>query len=260
MNGFSNPRSRERHPHARQVPAGPFTLETLTSLYRDGYTVFDPGFPPELLDAVAIDSQQHFHYSSPTQMLQYSVERRIADLYRESSNVAELARLGVPWVKSAFPFTTRTPFCFQTLNFLVGTGQAVHSDAIHFDSIPSGWMCGIWVALEDIVADSGPLLVYPGSHTLPHLTKFDFAAETYQQYESRLAQLIKDWPSKLLLLKRGQAVLWLANLLHGGSPPKDPHRSRMSQVSHYFFSGCRYFTSVGKDPDQEILWRDATAV
>ena len=35
-------------------------------------------------------------------------------------------------------------------------------------------MCGAWVALEDISADSGPLVYFPGSHRMPYLAARDF--------------------------------------------------------------------------------------
>ena len=57
----------------------------------------------------------------------------------------------------------------QTLNFIHGSQQAVHQDVIHLTPFPQGFMCGVWVALEDIHPDSGPLIVYPGSHRLPRL-------------------------------------------------------------------------------------------
>ena len=33
--------------------------------------------------------------------------------------------------------------------------------------MPEGFMCGVWVALEDMDMDNGPLVYYPGSHQLP---------------------------------------------------------------------------------------------
>jgi hypothetical protein len=39
-----------------------------------------------------------------------------------------------------------------------------------------------------------------------------------------------------------------ANLLHGGSRVEDPNRTRWSQVTHYYFTGCSYFTPVESDP------------
>ena len=61
----------------------------------------------------------------------------------------------------------REPIPFQTLNFRFGTEQSTHSDSIHFSSVPARFMCGVWVALEDIDANNGPLHYYPGSHKLP---------------------------------------------------------------------------------------------
>ena len=61
----------------------------------------------------------------------------------------------------------RPPIPMQTLNFGRGTEQRAHSDNVHFSSVPAGYMCGVWIALEDIDEDNGPLEYYPGSHRLP---------------------------------------------------------------------------------------------
>src|SRR5439155_23973453 len=61
----------------------------------------------------------------------------------------------------------RRAFPFQTLNFPVGTQQHFHTDSIHFSSVPERFMCGVWVALEDITEENGPLVYYPGSHRWP---------------------------------------------------------------------------------------------
>ena len=39
-------------------------------------------------------------------------------------------------------------------------------------------------------------------------------------------------------------MIWASNLLHGGSQQKDKHRTRHSQVTHYFFEGSRVFTPM----------------
>ena len=36
-----------------------------------------------------------------------------------------------------------------------------------FSQTRPGCMCGVWVALEDMDMDNGPLVYYPGSHKLP---------------------------------------------------------------------------------------------
>ena len=34
-------------------------------------------------------------------------------------------------------------------------------------------MCGVWITLEDVSKDSGPLFYYEGSHRLPYLSARD---------------------------------------------------------------------------------------
>jgi molecular chaperone DnaJ len=59
------------------------------------------------------------------------------------------------------------------------------------------------------------------------------------------------------LIKRGQAFIWAANLFHGGSPVTDPDKTRLSQVTHYYFRGCSYFTPLASDADgSKTFWRE----
>ena len=46
------------------------------------------------------------------------------------------------------------------------------------------------------------------------------------------------------LAKRGQALIWTASLLHGGEPILDRTQTRWSQVSHYFFENCAYYSPM----------------
>ena len=146
-------------------------------------------------------------------------------------------------------------FPFQTLNFMYGTEQPVHSDMIHFNSLPQHYMCGAWVALENCEHDNGPLIVYPGSHRLPyfsleliglspteHGNKAEFD-ELRAKYETKISEFCKCLPDpKTILLKKGECIIWAANLLHGGSAILDKKKTRYSQVTHYYFSGCKYYT------------------
>ena len=56
-------------------------------------------------------------------------------------------------------------------------------------------------------------------------------------------------------MRRGDALIWAANLLHGGEPIADPESTRYSQVVHHFFEGCRYYTPV-LSRGAEVVWRD----
>lgn len=93
----------------------------------------------------------------------------------------------------------RAAIPFQTLNFPVGTQQLTHSDTIHFHSFPQRFMAGVWVALEDITLENGPLHYYPGSHRLPVLDPPDvgvtepaegYSSGAYEIYEQSIQELI----------------------------------------------------------------------
>jgi ectoine hydroxylase-related dioxygenase (phytanoyl-CoA dioxygenase family) len=149
----------------------------------------------------------------------------------------------------------RNPFPFQTLNFPNGTAQHFHSDAVHFHSLPPGFMCGVWVALEDVHAQSGPLVYFPGSHRLPYqsardlgLSQADVLAEKAPQrfFEAGWRDAVQQegFERRLFLAQRGDVLIWHANLLHGGAPVQNKRLSRWSQVSHYYFQGCAYTTPL----------------
>ncbi|BAY77158.1 phytanoyl-CoA dioxygenase [Nostoc linckia NIES-25] len=151
----------------------------------------------------------------------------------------------------------REPIPFQTLNFRVGSQQATHSDTIHFHSVPHEFMCGVWVALEDVDEKNGPLHYYPESHKLPifdlhHLGLSGSNQERYEYYviyEKFIQSTIENLNLKKIdiTLRKGQAIIWSANLLHGGSPILDINRTRHSQVTHYFFNDCMYYIPMLSD-------------
>jgi hypothetical protein len=171
------------------------------------------------------------------------------DVRRLAVNERILRLLGDLYGREALPF--------QTLNFGVGTQQHFHTDSVHFSSIPERFMCGVWLALEDIHIDAGPLIYYPGSHKWPiyvnehvghiHATQKSTDQSVYHTLWERLIEHHGIEPERLVVPK-GSALIWAANLLHGGDHHRDRARSRWSQVSHYYFEGCSYYTPMLSDP------------
>jgi Phytanoyl-CoA dioxygenase (PhyH) len=155
----------------------------------------------------------------------------------------------------------RRPIPFQTLNFLRGSQQHAHSDAYHFHSYPKHFMCGVWVALEDTDDDNGTLSWYPGSHRLPD---YDFLCPSREEVlHEYLDELIPQLglQKELGYLKRGQALIWAANLLHGGEPQLDYERTRRSQVTHCYFDDCSYYTPFRSDFARgKVFFRQITDV
>jgi ectoine hydroxylase-related dioxygenase (phytanoyl-CoA dioxygenase family) len=229
---------------------------------RDGYLILDDvGCPEDVFDRIVEDLADRY-----TDQGQYTEDgvlyarRRIMDAWKINEDVKRLALAPKP-AAILQELYGRKPLPFQTLNFRVGTQQAPHSDAIHFSSIPPGFMCGVWIALEDMDEHNGPLEYYPGSHKLPELSMADVGAAPtkadYDRYEEHIAELIERerLEPHYATISKGQALIWAANLLHGGSPQKDKSRSRHSQVTHFFFEGCKYYTPL-LSGDDEIHWRE----
>jgi hypothetical protein len=233
------------------------TRGMVRSFAADGFLTFDPEIPD--FGAVAAEI-----IAACSKRRDYP--ERVADAWAEIEGVRRLAL--APRVLSLLrTLFGRQPIPMQTLNFGRGTEQRAHSDSMHFCSFPTGFMCGVWFALEDIDDDNGPLEYYPGSHRLPYLDHASIgvtgsdqkAYERYGSYEELVQLVIKELglERRVLRMKKGQALVWAANLLHGGSPIKDSSRTRHSQVNHYFFEGCLYYQPQRSDPFLgRILWLD----
>ena len=198
----------------------------------DGYLIYDFGFSQETLESVANRT-----------LAMLGKHRRIQDLWRKNkyvkalgANAEVLAFLSQLYGRRAFPF--------QTLNFCVGTEQATHADSLHFSCEPENFMCGVWVALEDIDMDNGPLHYFVGSHKRPNANLSDVEARANGDVIKFFADEAKPYEKRYGVLKKGQAVIWAANVLHGGDPITDETRTRLSQVTHYYFDDCFYMTPL----------------
>lgn len=137
---------------------------------------------------------------------------------------------------------------FQTISFLKGSEQETHSDFIHMTTEPKGFLIAAWIALEDIGPDQGPLHYYPGSHKLPYVLGDSFehssnawvvGDDLYGNFEKKIAEEVKasGIPKEIFHAKKGDVLIWHANLLHGGEEVKDKNSSRKSLVVHYFCGG-----------------------
>jgi ectoine hydroxylase-related dioxygenase (phytanoyl-CoA dioxygenase family) len=219
----------------------------------------DVGVSEDVLDAIVADLADRYRPDLIEDGVVYA-PTRIQDAWRISEQVRMIARSPKVLELLEDLYGCR-PLPFQTLNFHVGTQQPAHSDALHFNSMPAGYMCGVWVALEDIDMDNGPLVYYPGSHKFPELTMQEIGAEPkeaeYSKYEQHIREMIEreGLQPAYATIRKGQALLWSSNLLHGGAPQRDLQRTRLSQVTHYFFEGCKYYTPMLTD-GSDVFWRD----
>lgn len=163
----------------------------------------------------------------------------------------------------------RDPFPFQTLNFPYGSAQHIHTDDTHFSCIPKGYMCGVWVALEDVHQDSGPLVYFPKSHRSKYISaktlnisselieNAKYPQKYFEDYWKKLV-IQKNYKKEVFLAKKGQVFIWHANLIHGGSEIINKDLTRWSQVTHYYFKNCAYTTPLydSQNPiNKSLKWR-----
>jgi ectoine hydroxylase-related dioxygenase (phytanoyl-CoA dioxygenase family) len=148
---------------------------------------------------------------------------------------------------------------FQSINFEFGTEQPTHSDMIHMSTYPLGGLLGVWVALEDVSDDNGPLHYYPKSHMLPYFLnnsynneggKFRIGNQPYSAYESMIEGKVKDskLTKQIFHAKKGDVLIWHANLLHGAEKQLDKSKTRKSVVFHYFKEGVVCYHEITQRP------------
>jgi len=148
---------------------------------------------------------------------------------------------------------------FQSLSFVQGSEQRAHSDSIHMTTEPPGYLIATWSALEDCPEDSGPLFYYPGSHRLPYITtqdydsgntRFTIGNDSNRRYEDRIEMLTRehDLKKQVFHAKRGDVLVWHANLLHGGSAITRPGATRRSIVCHYYAEGVLCYHEMSQRP------------
>jgi len=218
---------------------------------KNGYVVIPGLLPSELIDSVKQDAEEKWNTAVFPKTIQRDAAR-IQDFWRVSPFARELA-VYKPLLNILALFYGRPAVPFQTLNFRVGSQQRAHSDTIHFSSLPAKFMCGVWVALEDITEENGPVFYYPGSQRLP---EYNFShirgtagATTYgnyKEYEDFIEKIVEvnKLEKKKFLAKKGDLLIWSSNIIHGGSPVTKQGATRWSQVTHYFFEDCYYYTPM----------------
>lgn len=229
------------------------------SLYERGYAVLD--FPDVDLNARIDRIKRNLAPSYGIDFDDLESDktqgaRRIQDAWTYDEDVRAIAANQVV-LDLISKLYGRRAFPFQTLNFPVGTQQEVHSDSVHFSSLPERFMCGVWLAMEDIEANAGPLFYYPGSHRWPIMTNALIGRRGYgselssaqDPYSPAWRALCETYAvrEEIFLARKGQALIWCANLLHGGSHQRDPRLTRWSQVTHYYFDDCIYYTPAFSD-------------
>jgi hypothetical protein len=143
----------------------------------------------------------------------------------------------------------RQPMATQTLGFYRGSTQGAHQDTAYVTySLPLQFAAS-WIALEDVKAGAGELFYRAGSH---QLGDYLYAGEFKGVSEGRrrrpgwdpkpeeirhLESLVQrsdqlGYEERTFLARKGDALIWAADLAHGGKPITKG-QTRRSIVTHY---------------------------
>tara|TARA_Y100000593_G_C4316758_1_gene341346 strand:- start:340 stop:1272 length:933 start_codon:yes stop_codon:yes gene_type:complete len=227
-----------------------------TKYHEDGYVIIDTGISDEEIQKVVdemykvLDDKDTVYHAD---YYQYTESPRIFEFWKQSIASAEMC-MNEKIMDTLQLLYNREPYPFSTINFFKGSNQPLHSDVIHFHTNPPLWMAGVWVAFEDVDETNGSLKIVPGSHkwnlweydelNIPHPdTVEDGEKVNYREYENFIVQLVKEKKAESYIakMKKGQALIWASNMLHGGCNVEgvtDLNRTRLTQAQHYFFKGC----------------------
>lgn len=232
----------------------PAIRQAILSWSEKGYMILDRCFTGADVDRI----QQEIDELVARRKLQPTPDNKLLFANRLSAMIREVTL--DPRLTDLLGFLLdREVVPFQTINFLRGSSQRAHSDSIHMTTYPLGYLIAVWIALEDIHPDSGPLFYYPGSHRLPYLLNEDFndgsnalrlGRAGYVDYEDRIETVIreKQLEKTVFLPRKGDVLIWHANLIHGGMPVIDPALTRKSMVIHYFAKDVIKYHEITERP------------
>ena len=229
--------------------------------HEEGYVILDLNLSEKFIKETILEVDNKVRsnsFKSQESGYHYSKHPRLFEAWKWSNHVLELTKNKKVLDTLKFLYK-RNPLPFQIINFVGGAQQPLHSDTIHFSSIPQRWLGVSWIALEDVDEENGTLMYVPKSHKLPifefsnigiEVPKYGEQFDAYSKYESFIKQMVesKGLEIKTFTAKKGQALIWSANLLHGSVPIADENRTRYSQATHYYFDGCsKYYSPMFSD-------------
>ncbi|MCQ4166978.1 phytanoyl-CoA dioxygenase family protein [Tahibacter harae] len=194
---------------------------------------------------------------------------RVSNLHLAVPSLADtFAELAAPFEISDRFFAAPTSL-YTSLYYERGSEQDLHRDTPYFTTRPIGRYMGVWLALDDVDGENGPLMVVPGSHLLPPIDVEAMARELFAGLESIPAMSADGWvgyqeavkqqcadrgmAAQQVHVSRGDVIIWHPELLHGGSVHINKERSRRSLVMHVTPAGTPvYHMDVFYDPTREV--------
>ena len=234
----------------------------LSSWITDGYVVLEQAVPYQLIDSVVRDLEKAFSGGMPkvrfechkvaSGLMGWDPEivrhaAKVIDMHHFSPAARELMFANAISDFLGLIFESKA-FASQSLGFIRGSGQEGHQDSAYVPYTIPRQFAATWVALEDVTVGAGELFYYPGSHRFPDFlygdrfksiaeaTRYGYVVERseIEQHVEKLRDHAKtsELSKKVLVAKKGDVLVWHADLVHGGNPVS-AEITRKSFVTHY---------------------------
>ncbi|MGE3770453.1 MAG: phytanoyl-CoA dioxygenase family protein [Bdellovibrionales bacterium] len=233
-------------------PPAPEIREYVDQFLLDGWAVVKQGVPRdfalEMNDYYYRVKQANEELVSPYKN-QYGCLQRVVNLHHVYPKLLELfTRNRISLMLQDYLFAAPTAV-YTSLTFEQGSEQNFHRDTPVFDTNPPFYYFGMWIPLEDVDADNGPLRAYKGGHLVPDVNRYEIAKQFFPDlrdvpssdhpglwntYQDALAKRCEEMglPIVPIHVQAGDTVIWHPQLPHGGSPQKDKSRTRLSFLMH----------------------------
>ena len=134
----------------------------------NGFLVLPGAVSDEIVDVARRETDELFEHEHNRRAGKVQDAWEITPGTREVAVAAEVLSM----LRSLYG---RRPIPYQTLNYRHGSERRAHCDSMHASTMPAGYVCSAWTALDETDHTNGPLFYYPGSHHLPELTPRDLA-------------------------------------------------------------------------------------
>jgi hypothetical protein len=243
----------------------PAQAALLTAFVMHGYVVLPNAVDPVVLDRAEAAADTAFSggfapllFACPQVSPQHSAWH--PDMARHPAKALDLHWFSAPVRQAIFSdaivsflhlLFERPALASQSLTFHLGSGQELHQDTAYVPYTLPLQFAASWIALEDVKAGAGeleylvdshrrlPEFLYDGAHK--SVSEAQRAGLGGNELNDQVQQHVQDlqraaatgeMKRERFLARRGDALIWHADLAHGGSPVS-PMRTRKSIVTHY---------------------------
>ncbi len=223
-------------------------MDEIERLERDGFVVIRGAVAPALVSEInerIARFKQRNAKAAARNLDEHGRMSRVVNLHLAVDTITRLLTENAA-IAVCDRFFGESTTLYTSLYYERGSEQALHRDTPMFATSPLGRYMGVWVALDEVADDNGPLMVVPGSHALPQIDVQAIRREVFgdgpidpmapagwDAYQAAVAAQCEaaGLQAQAVHVSPGDVIIWHPQLFHGGAAHIAP-RMRRSVVMH----------------------------